>query len=458
MAIASETGTESSNAGPPPGPQGRFLSGSLVEFRSDPLAFLARCARDYGDVVAVHFFSIHGCLLSHPDLIEQALVTDSRNFIKGRALQISRSVLGNGLITSEGEFWQRQRRLAQPAFHRERTISYSKVMVEETVRMLRRWETGRQLDVYSEMMNLTLRIVAKALFTTSVESEAETIGETLRVFMDHFVGFRSVHRRLIPESFPTPWNLRYRKAIAKLDAVVYRLIRERRASGSSPGDLLSMLMEAEDIDGSRMSDRQLRDEIVSLFLAGHETTALALSWTWYLLYQHPEVESRLAAELRQVLGGRLPEAGDLPQLAYAEMVIKESMRLYPPVYSITRQALEGFEVGGYRVPAGTQVAMSQWVVHRDRRWFDEPDRFLPERWAGDLEKRLPRFAYFPFGGGPRVCIGRGFAMTEAVLLLATIAQRFRLAVLPSPPVVPWASFTLRPKYGIQVQILDGQSG
>lgn len=441
---------------PPPGPQGQFLSGNLTEFRRDPLALLVRCRRDYGDVVALRFFNIHGCLLSHPDFIEQVLIAQSRNFAKGRALQISRSVLGNGLITSEGELWQRQRRLIQPAFHRERTSAYGKVMVEETCRMLDRWPSGRRLDVHAEMMSLTLGIVAKALFSTSLKAEGEVIGETLRIFMDHFVSFRSVWRRLIPESFPTPWNLRYRRAIANLDAIVYRIIGERRSGGGGAGDLLSMLLSAEDEDGSRMSDRQIRDEAVSLFLAGHETTAIALSWAWYLLSQHPEAESRLIEELETVLAGRPAAVSDLPRLAYSEMVIKESMRLYPPVYAVTRQALSDFEVGGYRVAAGTQVAMSQWVVHRDPRWFPEPDRFLPERWADGLERRLPRFAYFPFGGGPRVCIGTAFAMMEAVLLLATIAQRFHIQVLPDPPVLVWPSFTLRPKNGIHVQVLERQ--
>ncbi len=436
----------------PPGPKGHLVSGNLPEFRRDPLGFLTQCARQYGDIVRLRFYLIPAVLLNHPDTIERVLVTRSRDFAKGRGLEISRRIFGNGLLTSEGDFWLRQRRLSQPAFHRERIAAYGKVMVSYAERLLASWRDGECRDVHDDMMRLTLEIVAKTLFDADVAGEAREVGEALEVFMEQFVSLRSLSRRLIPESVPTPWNLRYRKAIERLDGIVHGIIRRRRASGRDAGDLLSMLLNAQDEDGSRMTDQQLRDEAVTLFLAGHETTALALSWAWVLLSGHPEVEAKLVAELKEALNGRSPEVTDLPRLRFTEQVVMETMRLYPPAWGIGRKALRDFEAGRYRVPAGTQIAMSQWVMHRDPRFYDDPERFNPGRWTEDFQKRLPNFAYFPFGGGPRVCIGASFAKMEAVLLLATIAQRFRLTLVPGHPVTPFPAITLRPKDGIKVTL------
>jgi cytochrome P450 len=387
-------------------------------------------------------------IFNHPDDIEAVLVTLNKKFIKGRALRANKRLFGEGLLTSEGEAWLRQRRLAQPAFHRSRIASYADTMVRFTEQMLGGWRDGDGCNVHEEMMRLTLAIVAKTLFDADVTREAKEIGEALEVVME----VNTDPRRLlfVPAWLPTPANLAMRRAVRRLDRVIYRIISERRASGRDSGDLLSLLLHAQDEDGSQMSDVQLRDEAVTLFLAGHETTAITLSWTWWLLAQHPKIEAKLHAELAAVLGGRVPTFKDLPRLGYLEMILSESLRLYPPAWSMVRMAIEDSEIGGYRVPAGCGVAMSQYVVHRDPRFFDAPDEFRPERWENDLAKRLPRFAYFPFGGGPRICIGNSFALMEASLTLATIAQEFRLSLVPGQSVEPLPSITLRPKNGINV--------
>jgi cytochrome P450 len=279
------------------------------------------------------------------------------------------------------------------------------------------------------------------------------VGAAVGVLMEQFVSLiRFAPERFVPEFIPTPRNLAYREAARRLDAVIYGILRERRRAARDTGDLLSLLLGAQDEDGSRMTDRQLRDEVMTLFLAGHETTANALAWTWWLLAQHPEVEARLHAELHDALNGRAAALDDLPRLRYTECVVSEAMRLYPPAWAMGREALEDVELAGYRIPRGSQVLMSQWVMHRDPRWFEEPERFWPERWAGDLARRLPKFAYFPFGGGPRVCIGSSFAMIEAVLVLATLAQEFRLELVPGQTIRPWPTITLRPRPGILMKL------
>jgi cytochrome P450 len=430
----------------PPGPPGRFLTGHLAELRRDLLGLYTRCARDYGDVALLRFGLKPVYLLSHPDLIEQVLT--SRNFIKHYAVRMNRLLLGNGLLSSEGDFWLRQRRLIQPAFLRDRLAGYAPVMVEHAERLASAWQAGQRRDLCADMRQLTLAIAAETLFGADATGQGPLVHQALVEVMDSF------NRRLfsllrLPESVPTPANLRARRAVRRLDALLYGIIEQRRARGGR-NDLLSLLLQARDEqDGTGMTDRQLRDEAMTLFLAGHETTALALTWTWYLLGQHPEVVEELSAELRRVLGGRAPTAADVPQLAYTERVLLESMRLYPPAYAIGRQAVEACEVGGYRLAAGGSVLMCQWVVHRDPRWFSEPERFLPERWADGLAKRLPKYAYFPFGGGPRVCIGNSFALMEAVLVLATLARRWRIELVPGAPVRPRPRLTLSLEGGVE---------
>jgi cytochrome P450 len=433
----------------PPGPKGRFLTGNLREFRRDRLGLFTRCARDHGDAVAVRLGPIRGAVLSHPDAIEQVLVTQSRNFIKHFALRLNRLLLGNGLLVSEGDFWLRQRRLIQPAFVRQGVVGYAEVMVSHAERLLADWHDGDTRDLHADMTRLTLEIAARTLFGADVAGDAPEVGEALRVALARY------DKRIggiypLPAWLPTPGNRRLLRAVRRLDEVIYRFIRERRESGADRRDVLSLLLRARDEEGGRMTDRQLRDEAMTLFLAGHETTALALTWTGYLLAQHPPAHDRLLEELRAVLGGRAPEAADLPRLPFTEHVVLESMRLYPPVYAFGREALRDCEVMGYAIPARTTVFMSQWAMHRDPRWFHEPEKFLPERWADGLAQRLPKFAYFPFGGGPRLCVGNTFAMVEAVLVLATLARRFRFELAPGQEIVPWPSMTLRPKYGVKV--------
>jgi cytochrome P450 len=435
----------------PAGPRGHFLLGHLVELGRDPLGALQRYAREYGDFVPLRFGPKRAVLLNHPDYVEQVLATHSRYFIKSPALRNSRRLIGHGLLASEGELWRRQRRLIQPAFHRPQLAAYSEIMVACTEQLLATWRDGEVRDVHQEMMRLTLQIVARALFGADVTDEAAVVDEALRVALERFGTRLSSLAFLLPDTLPTPDNWGFLRAARRLDAIVYRIIAARRASGVDRGDLLSILLRARDeADGGGMTDKQLHDEVMTLLLAGHETTAIALSWTWYLLAQHPAVEAKLLAELQAVLGGRAPTVEDLPQLPYTEWVLWEALRLYPPAWALAREAVQDCEIGGYPVPAGTIVVMSQWLLHRDPRYFDEPERFLPERWADGLAKRLPRYAYFPFGGGPRLCIGAGFASLEAALVLATVLPRFRLTLVPEHPIALWPSATLRPRYGIRM--------
>jgi cytochrome P450 len=434
----------------PPGPPSGRWRGSFSQYSRDPLAFIPEAVRTYGDVIGLRFFKFRIYFLNHPDMIEELLVTQARKFGKGRVLKANKRLFGRGLLTSEGDFWLRQRRLAQPAFHRARIASYAEAMVRYAHDLVNTWKDGEERDIHVEMMGLTLQIVGKTLFGVEVSREVQEVGHALEALMELNSDFRRL--MLVPGWLPTLTNIRAELAIRRLDKIIYNMIRERRASGEDRGDLLSMLLRAQDDDGSHMSDTQLRDEALTIFLAGHETTAVALSWTWWLLAQHPEVEEKLHAELTSVLNGRTPTLEDLPSLRYTERVITESMRLYPPAWGMARMAAEDTEIAGYKIRKGSGVTVAQWAVHRDPRWFDAPLEFRPERWDGDLAKRLPRFAYFPFGGGPRQCIGNTFALMETALVLATIAQHFRFNLVPEHPVVPIASITLRPRYGIRVVV------
>jgi cytochrome P450 len=431
----------------PPGPRGHFLTGNLPEFRRGRLAFFTECARTHGDLVSVRFGPRRVNLVCHPDLIEEVLVTRSRDFIKHFALRLNPLVLGNGLLTSEGDFWLRQRRLIQPAFQKSRIAAYAGDMLASADRVLGEWKEGERRDILVEMEHLTLSIAARTLFGAEVGAEAREVSDALDFLQQSFLQrFNGIF--FLPQWLPTPHNLRVRRAVHRLDAIVYRFIAERRKSTADRHDLLSLLLEAQDEDGSRMDDKQLRDEAMTLFLAGHETTALTLTWTWYLLATHPQVEEKLLAEVNSVLGERPPSVEDVPRLRYTEQVIQESMRILPAVYVVGREALRDLELGGFRVRKGTTLMMPQWVVHRDPRFWDEPEKFWPERWETARVKDRPHFAYFPFGGGPRLCVGNNFALLEAVLVLARIAQRFQFNVVPGHPIEPFPTFTLRPKDGV----------
>ena len=432
-----------------PGPRPHPIVGHLPEFRQDRLGFFTACARQYGDHVALRFGWRPVLLLSHPDDIEVVL-TNSRDFIKHWYLRMVNTLLGQGLLISEGDFWLRQRRLAQPAFHRKRIATYGEIMVAYAQRLIAAWQDGETRDVQQDMIRLTMEIVAKTLFDTEAGGEAEHVGAAMNFLLAAF-DVRMSSLLPLPESWPTPTNVRLRRAVRQLDQIIYGFIQQRRISGEDRGDLLSMLLQAQDEDdGSRMTDQQLRDEALTLFLAGHETTALTMAWIWYLLSEHAPVEKELMEELGTVLGGRAPTVDDLPRLKYTQMIVYEALRLYPPAYVVGREAIRDYVINGLQVPAHTTVLMSQWVVQRDPRFFGNPEQFQPERWADGLIKRLAKYAYFPFGGGPRLCIGQSFALMEAVLLLATIAQQFRLTLVPGHQVTPSALFTLRPKDGLPV--------
>lgn len=425
----------------------------MFEPRGDAVGYFTRCVREYGDIVFLRFLGVPMCFVNRPEFIESVLVTQSNNFEKSKDYRALRRVLGNGLLTSEGDFWRRQRKLVQPAFHQERIAVYAEVMAGFTRRMMASWADGQELDIHEAMMRLTLDIVAKTLFDTDVSHEAEDVSAALDVLMGKFMrqaGFAF----LLPKFVPIPTTSRLQRAVKQLDKVIYGIIRQRRTSGQMSGDLLSVLLQAQDDQGNGMTDRQLHDEIMTLFLAGHETTANALSWTWLLLGRNPEAAEKLDEELRAVLGGRTPTPADLPRLVYTDRVLRETMRLYPPVWIIGRRALAPFRLGEYELPAETNVLMSQLILHRDARYFPDPGRFDPDRWRPNDPRcsALPRFAYFPFGGGPRVCIGAGFATMEAVLLLATIAQQFHVDLIEGQTIEMLPSVTLRPKSGIRVKV------
>ena len=432
----------------PPGPKGLPFVGHLFDVRRDVLQYFTDCSRHYGDVVALRFAGWPTLLLTSPEHIEQVLVRDHRKFVKNSFFwrQVT-AIFGNGLLTSEGDFWVRQRRLAAPAFAGQRLSSYGPVMVQQTERMLDGWEVGRGRDLHHDMMSLTLKIAAKALFDAEVERDVAEIDDAVNVLANE-IAVRFTRPFVIPDAIPLPSNIRYRRALRRVEETVARIIKERLRTGEDAGDLLSMLIKARDETGQPMSDRQLRDESITILLAGHETTALALSWTWLLLGQHPDIQARLSEECAAVLGKRAATVEDLGQLVFAEHVVMEAMRLFPPAWAIGREAAQDCEIGGYPVASGTTIIMSPWVIHRDERHFQEPAEFRPDRWRDDLARRLPRFAYFPFGGGPRICIGHRFAIMEAVLILVTMVQRFRLELQRDGPVETLPSITLRPKGGV----------
>jgi len=424
--------------------------------RSNLLDNLRETFDTYGDVVRFRVADQQMVLFRHPDHIREVLVTQSRYFIKDEDYTDPNTGLarwlGNGLLISEGDFWKKQRKLVAPAFHTQRIAAYADTMVRSTLDRLAHWPAEGKLDIASEMMHITLQIVARTLFNTDLEDDVKRIAQAMQTVNDFSGGLH-----VLPPWVPTPGELAARRSRAVLDEIVYRLIAEWRRHGVDNGDLLSMLLLTEDENGERMSDEQVRDEAVTLLLAGHETTANALNWTWMLLSQHPQIEAWLHAELDQVLQGRAPTLADLRRLPYTEMVVKESMRLYPPAPGVGRIAVEDVEIGGYQVPKGTNVTAMIYFAHRDPRYWDDPHIFRPERFAPENEDKLYKPAYLPFGNGPRICIGNSFAMMEAQLVLATIAQRYALAMEPGQPVKPIASITLFPKDGLPMRIRQRQN-
>ncbi len=432
----------------PPGPKPRPIFGNLLEFRKDQLGFVTNLQRTYGDAATLYFFKTPAVLFTRPEAIRYVLIENARNFINRPVFETLRLLLGDGLLSIDGDFHRQQRRMVQPAFHKQRVESYRDTMVACTEAMLEEWTPGSQRDIADEMMRVTMRIVAKALFNVDIASQVEAIAQA---FWEASEYSRRGHA---PFSFrlnlPFTAYGRYLRARKFLDDTMADLIAQHRASGEDSGDVISMLLQAQDEDGSTMTDQQVRDETLTLLAAGHATTANTLSWTFYLLSQHPEQRSTLLDELRRVLGGRAPTVDDLAHLPYLDMVVKEAMRLYPPAWMQPRYTVNDFEYGGYRFKRGTVILLSQWVTHRLPDLWPEPEAFKPERFHPETGQKYHPQAYFPFGAGSRICIGMPFANLEARILLATILQRYVPRLTPGFPVVPQPMVTLFPRFGLQM--------
>jgi len=453
MTISSSSLTTSTRA-TLPGPCGvRAAWQNLRAFRADLPGFLLKLAREYGDFVQFDFGPFRTYFINHPDLLHQVLVGDASHYYKTRITKaVLRPLLGEGLLISDGELWRRQRRLLQPAFHAARIAAYADTMVQCTLEAMQSWHPGEQRRVDHDMMTLTLEIVIRTLFGEALSpEERDAVGHAVDVGQKH-VGemFKTLFR--IPTWVPTPANRELKQAVQVIDALIARFVARYRQSGEDRGDLLSMMLAAVDETG-QMTDAQARDEAFTLIVAGHETTANTLSWAWYLLATHPHVEARLHDELQRVLNGRPPTVDDLPNLPYTEVIVKETLRLYPAAYVTAREPITDVTLAGHRIPKGRTILIAPYTVHRDPRWYEQPEAFMPERWLGDLEKRIPRLAYLPFGAGPRICIGNAFAMMEARLILATVAQRFRFVLSAGQRVEPDPMVTLRPRGGLTMQVL-----
>ena len=446
----------------PPGPTYILPYRLVRKFLHDPLKLLTDISHTYGDIAHFKFGSQNVYLLNNPDYIEDVLVTNYKKFIKSRGLQVSKRLLGNGLVTSEGEYHDLQRHLIQPTFYPKRIKSYSDMMIKQANDMCNSWHDGAILDIHKEMTKLTLAIICKTVLGYDIDPENDEVGDALLTCMKYFNRLLMPFGELIEKIPLLPINKGFQKAKKDLDSIVYSIIKEHRKKldkgddTESHDDLLLTLLQAQDEEAGigRMTDEQLRDEVMTIFLAGHETTANALTWTYYLLSENPLIETRLQEELYSIFGNsRTPiMVDDVPKLQYTEKLLTESMRLFPPAWALGRQAIDDYKVGGYSVPKGSIILMSQYVMHRDPRYFPEPDRFYPDRWTEEFRKQLPRFSYFPFGGGIRGCIGEPFAWLEGILLIATICRQWRLKHIPSHKVELKPLITLRPKYGMQMKI------
>lgn len=418
----------------------------------NPILLFEYLHATYGPVVHYRVGSGRVVLINEPELVREILINQPQNFIKERTQKRMKILLGDGLITSDGEEHRRQRRVAAPAFHRQRIHAYGATMVEQAAKLRETWQHGREMDAATEMMHLSLEIVARTLFGQEVTEDILSINEQVNTVMRLYNLLIALPSAETYMSWPIPGLTQFKRARKKLDDVMFRMIADRRAADTDEGDLLSMLLRSRDEEGddARLTDRQLRDEALTMFLAGYETVANALTWTWMLLAQNSETEARLHAEIDSVLGGRLPTWEDLPKLRYTEMVLAESLRLYPPAWGMGRQAVRDVEIGPYRLPAGAYFYFSQYLIQRDSRHFPDPLRFDPERFTAENKARRPKFVYFPFGAGHRQCIGESFAWMEMTLVLATLAQRWRLRLVPRQMIEIQPKITLRPKYGMRM--------
>ncbi len=433
----------------PPGLPVNLLLLTNGQFRPrDPIRLFEYMARKYGDISTYRVGHLRIVFLNNPEYIREVLVNQAPNFTKERVQRRSKMLLGDGMITSEGNYHKAQRRAVQPAFYRERIGAYADTIVRHACNLRDAVVPGSTIDMAQTMMRLSLSVAADALFRTRMTAEEvaamnQSVNDIMKVY--HFLVALPAAEKLL--HFPIPGLMQFKRARRKLDRQIFEMIAHRRSQGE-PGELLTMMIEGQ----PDASDEQIRDQVTTILLAGFETTANALSWTWYLLAENPEVEARLHAELDAVLGGRLPTADDYPNLKYTEMILAEAMRLYPPAWAMGRQAIEPFDLGPYHLPAKTTVLMSQWVMHRNPEFFADPLRFDPTRFEPEAKRNRPKFAYFPFGGGPRQCIGEAFAWMEAVLILATLAQRWRVTLVPGQTIVPEQLITLRPKGGIRMKM------
>ena len=434
---------------PLPHLQGLTALRGLIHYSRQPLAFSALARDKYGDAVRLQLGPVDLYLFNHPSLIEAVLSQQNQHFVKDLSYRALRGAFGDGLLLSEGDLWRRHRRLMQPGFTGDRMASYAEVIVADTAQVLSTWRAGEVRDIHREMSQLTVRVITRAMFGVDAVKTALEIVEAMDAIMVHY--FHQLETWfLVPDWWPSPHSRKAYQATQRLKAIAANIVAERQQSPKD--DLLSGLLQAQGEDGSALSSQELEDEVMTLLLAGHETTATTLTWTLLLLAQHPVVWDKLAEEVQSVLSDRPPTYADLPRLRYTEQVLKESMRLYPPAWALGREVIQNCQVGDYVLKRGALVYVSQWAMHRDPRFFDAPEQFCPERWQDNLEQRLPRGVYFPFGAGPRVCIGKAFSVMESVLILAMVAQRFRLTLAPQPPAELLPSITLRPKSGIEMEI------
>jgi cytochrome P450 len=455
----------------PPGPHSILPNKLLREFIHNPVKTLMDIAHTYGDIAHFKFGRQHVYLLNNPHYIEDVLIRNHKNFIKSRGLQVSKRLLGEGLVTSEGEYHDRQRRIIQPAFHPNLIKKYGDVMTAYAANMCQRWQDGITLDIHNEMIHVTSAIISKAVLGSDIKSEeGDQVGDALLTSAEYFNRLLMPFGELIEKIPILPINKGFQQAKKKLDTIVYNMIKEHRANenkGEPKEDLLYTLLQAQDAEAGigRMTDSQLRDEVMTIFLAGHETTANALTWTFYLLSQNPTVEVKLYEELCSVLDNskdstsgstrskkRIPTIKDVSKLEYTEKIFRESMRLYPPAWTTGRQAINDYKIAKYVIPAGSIVLMSQYVMHRNPRYFPEPDLFYPDRWTKEAKSQLPRFSYFPFGGGIRGCVGEPFAWMEGILLVATICHQWKMHHDPDHKVELKPLITLRPKYGMRMKL------
>ncbi|MEA5503554.1 cytochrome P450 [Halotia wernerae UHCC 0503] len=437
----------------PPEPTSNSFWGYQAEYFRDPFSFLSKCSDKYGDIVLLNLGKYKFYFISSPNYIEQILVTNSTQFAKPDLDQFMNKLLGNGLVTSEGDFWHRQRKLMQPTFHNQHLANYQEIILSSTNCSIETWKFGQTREICQEMKNLVLKSMMKIMFDSGIARDSKEVKKIIRVGTDFFT--QAFDRRLysFPRWIMTPARLRLRKTFKSFDNLIYGIIRRRRTTTESKSDMLSMLQSVQDVDGNAMTDQQVRDEIMTLMVAASETVSMALSWTWYLLSQNPKVEAKLIAELQAVLGDKKPSIADFPQLRYTEMVVMEVLRLYPPDWFLSRKVImQDCEIGGYAIPVGSTVCYSQWVAHRDKRFFEKPEVFNPERWNSDLAKTLPKFAYFPFGGGSRSCFGKPLAMMLMILIITNIAQKFHLKLVPNHQVIPYPGVTLKPKYGVKMLV------